>query len=142
VGWRQVDIRPRGAAVECRIYAEDPERGFLPSPGTITAFDMPAGPGIRWECGVETGSVVSVHYDPLLAKVIAAGSDRAQAIERLRAALAACRIEGVRTTVPLHQRILASEGFRQGGVDTRFLERSSVSRAEGVGLPAGVERGR
>jgi acetyl-CoA carboxylase, biotin carboxylase subunit len=141
-GWRQADIRPRGAAVECRIYAEDPERGFLPSPGTITALELPDGPGIRWECGVEAGSVVSVHYDPLLAKVIAVGADRAQAIERLQAALAGCRIEGVRTTVPLHQRILASEGFRSGAVHTRFLERSLMGRAEGASLPAGIERGR
>ncbi len=142
LGWRQADIRPHGAAIECRVYAEDPERGFLPSPGTITGLELPAGPGIRWECGVEAGSVVSVHYDPLLAKVIAAGADRAQAIERLRAALAGCRIEGVRTTVPVHQRILASEGFRSGAVHTRFLERSLMGRAEGASLPAGSERGR
>jgi acetyl-CoA carboxylase biotin carboxylase subunit len=142
MGWRQADIRPRGAAIECRLYAEDPERGFLPSPGTITALELPAGPGIRWEYGVEAGSVVSVHYDPLLAKVIAAGADRAQAIERLRAVLAACRIEGVRTTVPLHQRILASDEFTKGAVHTRFLERSSMGRAEGSRPPAGIERGR
>jgi acetyl-CoA carboxylase biotin carboxylase subunit len=142
VGWRQADIRSRGAAIECRVYAEDPERGFLPSAGTITGLELPAGPGIRWECGVEAGSVVSVHYDPLLAKVIAAGADRAQAIRRLRAVLAACRIEGVRTTVPLHQRVLASEAFTRGAVHTGFLERSSMGRAEGVSPPAGIERGR
>jgi acetyl-CoA carboxylase biotin carboxylase subunit len=85
--------------------------------------------------------VVSVHYDPLLAKVIAAGADRAEAIERLRAALAGCLIEGVRTTIPLHQRILASEGFRSGAVHTRFLERTLLGRAEGASLPAGIERG-
>ena len=73
----------RGAAIECRIYAEDPDRGFLPSPGTVTAVDLPEGPGLRHECGVEPGSVVSVHYDPLLTKLIAAGRDRAEALERL-----------------------------------------------------------
>src|SRR5262249_50511634 len=78
-GWGREDIRGRGAAIECRLYAEAPERGFLPSPGTITELEPPAGPGVRWECGVEAGSTVSVHYDPLLAKVIAAGADRAAA---------------------------------------------------------------
>ena len=119
----QAAIPLRGAAIECRIYAEDPERGFLPSPGTITALALPAGPGIRHECGVEVGSVVSVHYDPLLAKIIAAGADRAEAIERLAAALDAYRVDGVRTTVPLHRRILTHPGFRAGAVHTRFLER-------------------
>jgi acetyl-CoA carboxylase biotin carboxylase subunit len=119
----QAAIALRGAAIECRIYAEDPERGFLPSPGTITALELPAGPGIRHECGVEVGSVVSVHYDPLLAKIIAAGADRAEAIERLAAALDAYRVDGVRTTVPLHRRILTHPGFRAGAVHTRFLER-------------------
>lgn len=123
LGWTQADVPPRGAAIECRIYAEDPERGFLPSPGTIGGLTLPGGPGIRHECGVEPGSVVSVHYDPLLAKIIGSGADRGQAIERLAAALAAYRVEGVRTTLPLHRRILESAGFRAGLVHTRFLER-------------------
>ncbi|MBI3458531.1 MAG: hypothetical protein HY002_22390 [Candidatus Rokubacteria bacterium] len=123
LGWQQHDIAVRGAAIECRVYAEDPERGFLPSPGTITALDLPTGPGIRHECGVEGGSVVSVHYDPLLGKVIGFGVDRGQAIERLVAAVDGYRIEGVRTTLPLHRRILASTAFRAGAVHTRFLER-------------------
>jgi acetyl-CoA carboxylase biotin carboxylase subunit len=123
--WPQDAVRPRGAAIECRIYAEDPDRGFLPSPGTITALELPAGPGIRHECGVEVGSVVSVHYDPLLAKIIASGADRAEAVTRLAAALEHYRVEGVRTTLPLHRRILADPRFRQGAVHTRFLERGS-----------------
>jgi len=123
LGFAQGDVRLRGAAIECRIYAEDAERGFLPSPGTITSLELPAGPGIRHECGVEAGSVVTVHYDPLLAKVIAGGADREQAIERLTAALDRYRIEGVRTTLPLHRRIMASRPFRDGHVHTRFLER-------------------
>jgi acetyl-CoA carboxylase biotin carboxylase subunit len=121
--WTQEQIQARGAAIECRIYAEDPDRGFLPSPGTVTRLALPGGPGIRHECGVEEGSVVSVHYDPLLAKVIAAGADRDEAIARLQAALEAYRVEGVRTTLPLHRRILASPAFRAGAVHTRFLER-------------------
>jgi acetyl-CoA carboxylase biotin carboxylase subunit len=120
--WTQSDVAARGAAVECRVYAEDPDRGFLPSPGTVTAVELPGAPGIRHECGVEPGSVVSVHYDPLLAKVIAHGDDRDQAIDRLTAALERYRIDGVRTTLPLHRRILASPAFRAGRVHTRFLE--------------------
>jgi acetyl-CoA carboxylase biotin carboxylase subunit len=123
LGLTQAAIPLRGAAIECRIYAEDPERGFLPSPGTITALELPAGPGIRHECGVEAGSVVSIHYDSLLAKIIAAGADRAEAIQRLAAALDVYRVDGVRTTVPLHRRILTHPGFRAGAVHTRFLER-------------------
>jgi len=123
LAFRQSDVRHRGAAIECRIYAEDTERGFLPSPGTITALEPAAGPGIRHECGVEAGSAVTVHYDPLLAKVIAAGADREQAIERLTAALDRYRVEGVRTTLPLHRRVMASPAFRSGHVHTRFLER-------------------
>jgi acetyl-CoA carboxylase biotin carboxylase subunit len=121
--WRQPDVAVRGAALECRIYAEDPERGFLPSPGTVTGLALPEGPGLRHECGVEVGTVVTPHYDPLLAKVIAHGSDRVQAIERMAEALAAYRVDGVRTTLPLHRRVMASPAFRAGQVDTRFLER-------------------
>jgi acetyl-CoA carboxylase biotin carboxylase subunit len=122
LGWTQAAIVTRGAAIECRIYAEDPDRGFLPSPGTITVVDLPEGPGLRHECGVEPGSAVTVHYDPLLAKLIAAGLDRAEALGRLADALERYRIEGVKTTVPLHRRILASPAFRAGAVHTRFLE--------------------
>ena len=121
--WTQADVRSRGAAIECRIYAEDPDRGFLPSPGTITALELPDGPGVRCECGVEAGSAVPVHYDPLLMKLIAAGRGRDEAVERLAAALDRTRIEGLRTTLPLHRRILGSAGFRAGRVHTRFLER-------------------
>jgi acetyl-CoA carboxylase biotin carboxylase subunit len=123
LAWTQSDIALRGAAIECRIYAEDPERGFLPSPGTITALELPQGPGIRHECGIEAGSVVSVHYDPLVAKLIASGADRHEALARLAAVLDGYRIDGVRTTLPLHRRIVASPAFRTGAVDTRFLER-------------------
>ncbi len=124
LGLSQADVRPRGAAIECRIYAEDPDRNFLPSPGTVTAIELPAGPGIRHECGVEAGSVISVHYDPLLGKLIVAGADRGEALDRLADALARYRVEGVRTTLPVHRRIVADPAFRAGAVHTRFLERS------------------
>jgi acetyl-CoA carboxylase biotin carboxylase subunit len=122
LGWTQGDVKVRGAAIECRIYAEDPDRNFLPSPGTISSLELPKGPGLRHECGVEPGSVVTVHYDPLLAKAIATGRDRDEALDRLADALACYRIEGVKTTIPLHRRILASPAFRAGAVHTRFLE--------------------
>jgi len=122
LGWAQGDIRARGAAIECRIYAEDPDRNFLPSPGTISALELPEGPGLRHECGVEPGSEVTVHYDPLLAKIIGAGRDRDEALDRLVDALARYRVEGVKTTLPLHRRILASPVFRAAAVHTRFLE--------------------
>jgi acetyl-CoA carboxylase biotin carboxylase subunit len=121
--WAQGEVTARRAAIECRIYAEDPDRGFLPSPGTITAVELPGGAGIRHECGVEAGSRVSVHYDPLLAKLIASGRDRGEAIDRLAAALDSYRIDGVRTTLPLHRRIAASRAFRAAELHTRFLER-------------------
>jgi acetyl-CoA carboxylase biotin carboxylase subunit len=122
LGWGQEAVVMRGAAAECRIYAEDPARNFLPSPGIVTALELPEGPGLRHECGVEPGSLVTVHYDPLLAKVIAAGRDREQALDRLVDALERYRVEGVKTTLPLHRRILASPAFRAGAVHTRFLE--------------------
>jgi acetyl-CoA carboxylase, biotin carboxylase subunit len=122
LGWAQDDVRAQGAAIECRIYAEDPDRNFLPSPGTISSLELPEGAGIRHECGVEPGSTVTVHYDPLLAKVIAAGRDRDEALDRLADALTRYRVEGVKTTLPLHRRILASPAFRAGAVHTRFLE--------------------
>jgi acetyl-CoA carboxylase biotin carboxylase subunit len=122
LGWVQSDLTVQGAAIECRVYAEDPDRNFLPSPGTVTTLELPVGPGIRHECGVESGSVVTVHYDPLLAKIIASGRDRDEALDRLTNALERYRVEGVKTTLPLHRRILASPVFRAGAVHTRFLE--------------------
>jgi acetyl-CoA carboxylase biotin carboxylase subunit len=120
--WRQEEIEQRGAAIECRIYAEDPARSFMPSPGRIGRLVLPEGPGVRVECGVAEGVEVSVHYDPLLAKLIAAGATRAQALMRLEAALAAFVVEGVRTVIPFHQRVLGSEAFRAGRVHTQMVE--------------------
>jgi acetyl-CoA carboxylase biotin carboxylase subunit len=123
--WRQGDIVPRGAAVECRVYAEDPAKRFLPSAGTIVRFEPPGGAGIRVESGIETGTEVTVHYDPLLLKVIAVGTTRAEAIDRLAVALGCCVVEGVRTTLPFLARVLANEQFRRGAVDTQMVERGA-----------------
>jgi acetyl-CoA carboxylase biotin carboxylase subunit len=125
--WRQSEIVQRRAAIECRVYAEDPSKGFLPSPGTIQKLELPSGEGIRIESGIEQGSTVSVHYDPLLFKLIAHGATRADAIEHLAAALDRCVIEGVRTTIPFLRRVVASAEFRQGRVHTQMLEQGAFN---------------
>jgi acetyl-CoA carboxylase biotin carboxylase subunit len=123
--WPQEAIVQRGAAMEVRVYAEDPAKNFLPSPGTITRLSLPRGEGIRIESGVVEGSVVSVHYDPLLFKLIATGQDRAQALERLAGALEACEVEGVKTTLPLLRTIAAHPDFRRGAVHTQMVEQGA-----------------
>jgi acetyl/propionyl-CoA carboxylase alpha subunit len=111
-----------GHAVEARLYAEDPTRGFLPQTGTLSRFYVPAGPGVRIDSGVEGGSVVGMHYDPMLAKVVAHGATRAQASSRLAAALAGARIHGVRTNRDLLVRVLRTEAWQAGEVTTSFLD--------------------
>jgi acetyl/propionyl-CoA carboxylase alpha subunit len=123
--WPPEQIRVRGAAVECRIYAEDPARNFLPSPGPITAVEWPEGPGIRIEAGVAAGGEVPVHYDPLIAKIIASGRTRHEAVARMARALEACRIEGVKTTLPFLARVIGSEAFRAGAVHTQMVEQGA-----------------
>jgi acetyl-CoA carboxylase biotin carboxylase subunit len=121
----QETIERRGAAVEVRVYAEDPAKNFLPSPGTITRLSLPEGEGIRIESGVAEGSVVPIHYDPLLFKLITRGADRAQAIERLAHALDTCVVEGVKTTLPLLRMIAAHPDFRRGRVHTQMVEQGA-----------------
>jgi acetyl-CoA carboxylase biotin carboxylase subunit len=125
--WTQEQIRQRGASIECRIYAEDPAKSFMPSPGTLTRLGLPAGPGIRLECGVAEGVEVSVHYDPLLAKLIATGRDREEAIARMSGALDAFVIEGVKTVIPFHQRVMRSDLFRAGAVHTQLIEQGAFA---------------
>jgi 3-methylcrotonyl-CoA carboxylase alpha subunit len=117
----QHDMRPRGWAIETRIYAEDPANHMLPSTGRITRWAPPEGPGIRVDAGVTTGSEVSVFYDSMLAKLIVFGSDRAQAIARLERALDDFTIEGMRANVPLLQWIVRDEWYRDGRTTTSFL---------------------
>jgi acetyl-CoA carboxylase biotin carboxylase subunit len=118
---RQEDVTIRGHAIECRINAEDPAAGFLPSPGTITNAVFPSG--VRVDTHVQAGSAVPPHYDSLLAKVIAHGPDRDAARRRLRTALDNVAIDGVATNLGMHRVLLADGEFAAGGVDTRFLER-------------------
>jgi 3-methylcrotonyl-CoA carboxylase alpha subunit len=119
--WRQQDLEQRGHAIEARIYAEDPDHGFLPQTGTIERVEWPAGPGIRVDSGIAGGSEVGVHYDPMLAKLIAWGESRNLAIDRLRRALGETVLLGTRTNVSWLRRVLDHPSFREGEVHTHFL---------------------
>ena len=119
--WTQDTIPLDGHVIECRINAEDPREGFKPAPGTITAWTPPSGDGIRVDTHVVPGYVVPPFYDSLIAKVIVKGRDRSDAIARMLAALGAFRVEGVPTTIPMHQQILASKAFAAGDYDTRAI---------------------
>ena len=120
--WTQGQVTQRGSSIECRIYAEDPAKGFMPSPGRLSRLVLPEGPGVRVECGVAEGADVSVHYDPLLAKLITSGPTRDDAIDRMGAALASFVVEGVKTVIPFHQRVMQSSLFRTGSVHTQMIE--------------------
>ncbi|HKE90243.1 MAG TPA: acetyl-CoA carboxylase biotin carboxylase subunit [Gemmatimonadales bacterium] len=115
--------RLRGHAIECRVNAEDPSRNFQPSPGLITAFHPPGGPGVRVDTHIYAGYTVPPYYDSLLAKVIVHGNDRDEAIARMRQALDSFIIEGVTTTIPFLGRVMRHPDFVSGKVDTKFLER-------------------
>jgi 3-methylcrotonyl-CoA carboxylase alpha subunit len=116
------DRPPRGHAIECRVYAEDPET-HLPRSGPVLAYEEPSGPGVRVDSGIERGSRVGIDYDPILAKLIVRGEDRAAAVARMRRALSEYVILGVTTNLPLLRRILDSEAFASGDTDTAFLAR-------------------
>ena len=122
LSFSQESVRVSGAAIECRINAEDPER-FIPSPGTITAFHSPGGPGVRVDTAAHAGAVIPPYYDSLVAKLIVYGEDRLHAVVRMRRALAEMEVEGIHTTLPLHRRIMESEEFLAGGFDTGFIGR-------------------
>jgi len=121
--FKQNEIGIRGHAMECRIYAEDPDNNFLPCPGKITLLLTPAGPGIRRDSGMYENWTVPVDYDPLLAKLIGYGTDRPQAISRLARALNEYFVGGIKTNISLFRRILNDEDFQAGRVDTGFLDR-------------------
>ncbi len=116
-------LAPRGHAIECRLYAEDAERGFAPSPGRIDALTLPQGPGIRNDVGVESGSVIPIDYDPMIGKLIATGRSRPEAIGRLARALTEYEIVGIKTTLPFFRSLVAEEDFREARFDTAWLDR-------------------
>jgi acetyl-CoA carboxylase biotin carboxylase subunit len=134
------EITPRGHAIEVRLYAEDPYRGFAPSPGRIEALRLPQGPGVRNDCGVLEGSEVTVHYDPMLGKLIVWGEDRRQALSRLRRALMELRIDGIRTTAPLYLALLDDPDYLAARLDIGMLDRKLQSGELG-GVGAASARG-
>jgi acetyl-CoA carboxylase, biotin carboxylase subunit len=120
---RQEDIVMRGAAIECRIYAEDPSNNFFPSPGKITSLRTPSGPGIRDDGGVYEGWVVPIDYDPLISKLAAWAPTRDEAVERMRRALGEYHIGGIKTNISFFLEILQESNFRKGDFDTGFIDR-------------------
>jgi len=137
---RQEDITWRGSAIECRIYAEDPDNGFLPSPGRIARLSMPHGPGVRLDSGIFEGWTVPVEYDPLLAKLAVWAPDRGAAIDRMLRALDECYIAGVKTNISFFREILADVCFRQGALHTDFIEGFFKRRHGATGSRADADR--
>jgi acetyl-CoA carboxylase biotin carboxylase subunit len=123
LGYTQADVPARGWAIECRISAEDPAAHFRPSPGRITAWRPPGGPGVRVDAGVFAGAEVPIHYDPLVAKLIVWGRDRGEAVRRMAGALAEFGVAGVRTTVPFHAAVMRHPDYVAGRLSTAFVER-------------------
>ncbi len=134
LGYDQSAIRRRGYALECRIYAENPAAGFVPSVGRLIGYRPPAGPGVRVDSGVEEEAAISVYYDPLIAKLIVRAANRQQGLERMARALREFLILGVKTSIPLHRWLVAHADVRSGNVDTDWLERE-WSAAQASALP-------
>ena len=130
LSFKQEDIRWHGHAIECRVYSEDPENSFLPSPGKITFLRAPTGPGIRDDSGVVEGDEVSIHYDPMISKLAAWGRTRDEAIDRLRRALDEYAVGGIKTTLPFFREIVRDEEFVAGQLDTSFITRFNERRKE------------
>lgn len=121
LSFRQEDVRLIGHAIECRIYAEDPDQNFMPSPGRIVKLRVPAGPGVRDDGGVYEGGEVSIHYDPMISKFAVHGKDRQEAIERMRRALAEYQVSGIKTTLPFFHDVMNDPVFVAGNLDTGFI---------------------
>ena len=130
LSFQQEDIQWQGHAIECRIYAEDPANNFFPSPGTITHLREPAGPGVRIDSGVTRLSEVSIHYDPMIAKLAVWGRTRDEAIERLRRALDEYDVTGITTTLPFFREIVRDEQFIAARLDTGFIARFNERRSQ------------
>jgi acetyl-CoA carboxylase biotin carboxylase subunit len=120
--FKQADVVPHGAAIECRVYAEDPIR-FLPSPGTIRSLRVPNGPYVRDDSGVVVGSEISVFYDPMISKLVVWGATREQAIDRMARALSEYHVGGIKTNLPFHRRVMRQAEFRAGRYNTGYIPR-------------------
>jgi acetyl-CoA carboxylase biotin carboxylase subunit len=121
-------LTPRGHAIECRIYAEDPDAGFMPSPGRISGLRVPHGPGVRDDSAAYEGGEVPIHYDPMISKLITWGDTRPHALARMRRALAEYEVRGIATTIPFFQWVLDDEDFVAGRLDTGFVDRKLRAR--------------
>jgi acetyl/propionyl-CoA carboxylase alpha subunit len=121
--WRTGELRQCGHAIECRIYAEDPANDFVPQAGRLLRYREPGGPGVRVDSGVVEGSNVTIHYDPMLAKLVVSAESRGAAIDRMRAALRGFAVLGVRTNISFLSRLVGHPLFASGDVDTGFVER-------------------
>ncbi|HEV8589651.1 MAG TPA: acetyl-CoA carboxylase biotin carboxylase subunit [Pyrinomonadaceae bacterium] len=139
LSFQQDDVRWNGHAIECRVYAEDPDNNFFPSPGKITFLRVPAGPGIRDDSGVSEGDEVSIHYDPMISKLVAWGRTRAEAIDRLRRALDEYAVGGIKTTLPFFREIVRYEEFIAARLDTGFIPRFNERRRERPRLAGGKQ---
>jgi acetyl/propionyl-CoA carboxylase alpha subunit len=133
--WTQDAIAQRGHAIEARVYAEDPASEFLPQAGRVARYREPRGPGVRVDSGIAEGNEISVYYDPMIAKVVASAETRALAVARLRAALADFEIAGVRTNLSFLVKVLDQPAFREGRVDTAFLDREGAALAADTRSP-------
>jgi len=138
LSFAQETVALTGHAIECRVYAEDPENNFLPSPGRIVGLRVPAGPNVRDDGGVYAGAEVSIYYDPMISKLATWGRTRREAIERMRRALDEYTVEGIKTTLPFFREIMRDAEFVAGRLDTGFIERFNQRRA----APHGEERDR
>jgi acetyl-CoA carboxylase biotin carboxylase subunit len=128
LGLKQEDIVPRGHAIECRINAEDPAANFRPCPGRIERIIAPGGFGVRWDSHATTGYTVPPHYDSLVGKLIVHQPTRREAIETMTRALKELRVEGIKTTVPIHLEILSNTAFHEAQIDTTFVERVLLAK--------------
>src|SRR3990172_273615 len=120
---RQEDVLQTGHAIECRVYAEDPDRNFFPCPGLITSLRTPGGPGVRDDSGVFEGFEIPIYYDPIISKLVVWGKNRTEAIARMRRALNEYVVTGVKTTIPFHIRVMKNRHFIEGNFDTNFIDR-------------------
>ncbi len=132
LSFKQEDVRWHGHAIECRVYAEDPDNNFFPSPGRIMSLRAPAGPGIRDDSGVVAGDEVSIHYDPMISKLAVWGSTRREAIDRLRRALDEYAVSGIKTTLPFFREIVRDTEFIAGHLDTGFIPRFHERRRKSL----------
>jgi acetyl-CoA carboxylase biotin carboxylase subunit len=139
LSFTQDEVRLTGHAVECRVYAEDPEQNFMPSPGRVTRLRVPAGPGVRDDGGVYEGAEVSIYYDPMISKLATWGRTRAEAIGRMRRALEEYAVGGIKTTLPFFREVMRDEEFVAGRLDTGFISRFNERRASAAAAAGEVE---